>query len=267
MRSEAPDLDELLSVALAAASRAAEVHGATSRAELRLEHKRSPTDLVTQVDRDAEAVLVDTIRAARPRDGIVGEEGTDREGESGVCWILDPLDGTTNFVYGYPAYAVSIGVLVEGRRALGVVADTHRDLVYSGIVGRGASCDGRPLSVGCETRAELALLGTGFLPDAGVRAEQGRVLAALLPRVRDVRRSGSAALDLVSVASGALDVYFEFGLGAWDIAGGAAIAEAAGARVLELTPTVLPAPLVVAGNPALVEAISLMLIEAGAARA
>ncbi len=124
-----------------------------------------------------------------------------------------------------------------------------------------------PISVGHETRAPLALLGTGFLPDASVRAEQGRVLAALLPRVRDVRRSGSAALDLVSVASGTLDVYFEFGLGAWDIAGGAAIAEAAGARVLELTPTVLPPPLVVAGNAALVEALSVLLIEAGAARA
>lgn len=261
------DVDELLALAKRAAREAARVHASGAHSTLAVASKSSPTDLVTEIDRRAEAVLVETIRSARPRDGIVGEEGAAHPSETGVSWILDPLDGTTNFVYGYPVHAVSIGVEIGGRRVLGVVCDTARRLLYSGSVKRRADRDGQALEVGAQTDPSLALLATGFLPDARTRREQGMLLAQLMHRFRDVRRSGSAAIDLCLIASGALDVYYEFGLGHWDIAGGAAIAEAAGATVLELEPTSLPAPLVVAGNAPLVETLTAMLVEAGAVAA
>jgi myo-inositol-1(or 4)-monophosphatase len=144
------------------------------------------------------------------------------------------------------------------------VSDTANQRVYAGVAGRGASCDDQPIEVASQGNPSLALLGTGFLPDARVRRQQGALLAQLAHRFRDVRRSGSAAIDLCLVASGALDVYYEFGLGHWDIAGGAAIAEAAGATVLELEPLALPAPLVIAGNAQMVEPLVAMLVEAGA---
>ena len=264
----APELDEdlpaLLAIAEDAAGRAARVHAEGMGSKLSVTAKSSPTDIVPEVDRRAEAVLVEAIRSARPEDGILGEEGTAIVGATDVRWVLDPLDGTTNYVYGYPAHAVSVGVEIAGRRVLGVVCDSARSRVYKGIVGRGADCDGAALRIRSEVDPSLALLGTGFLPDARVRALQAALLAKLASRFRDVRRSGSAAIDLCLVASGALDVYYEFGLGHWDFAGGAAIAEAAGATVLELEPIALPAPLIVAGNATLVASLRELLVELGA---
>jgi myo-inositol-1(or 4)-monophosphatase len=138
------DLGELLSIAQQAARLAAAIHRRARDGPLGLSTKSSPADLVTAVDRAAEQQLVTAIHEARPHDAILGEEGTNVAGNSGVCWVLDPLDGTTNFVYGYPAHAVAVGVEIDGRRVLGVVYDTAHDRVYSGIVGAGAHCDGRP---------------------------------------------------------------------------------------------------------------------------
>jgi myo-inositol-1(or 4)-monophosphatase len=258
------NVDDLLALATRAALAAADVHASAARSGLEVAQKSSPTDLVTEVDRRAEVALVEAIRSERPGDGVVGEEGADHPSETGLSWILDPLDGTTNFVYGYPAHAVSVGLEIEGQRALGVVCDTARQQLYAGSLWHPATREGQPISVAQQRDPSLALLGTGFLPDASVRGRQGELLARLTHRFRDVRRSGSAAIDLCHIATGALDVYYEFGLGHWDIAGGAAIAEAAGATVLELAPRSLPAPLVIAGNGAIVEQLASMLIEAGA---
>jgi len=259
------DLKALLGLARRAAAAGAAEHRRARRATLDVGTKAGPSDLVTEVDRASEAAIVAAIRDARPDDSIIGEEGTSVAGASGLCWILDPLDGTTNFVHGYPAHAVSVGVELDGKRLLGVVHDAYHDRVFSGIAGATAECDGKPIAVRAETALAHALIGTGFLPDANVRRLQAEVLRHILPQVRDVRRSGCPSLDLCAVASGALDGFYECGLGRWDIAGGAAIAEAAGARVLELDSPILPAPLLVVANTRLADALTSALVDAGAA--
>lgn len=259
------ELEELLRIARQAAQAAAAVHRSAGQSSLGISTKASQSDLVTEIDRESERLLVSIIRAARPLDAILGEEGTAQAGTSGVCWILDPLDGTTNFVHGYPAHAVSVGVEIEGQRALGLVHDTFQDEVYAGIVGVGAECDGSPIAVRTETLLSRALIGTGFLPRADARYLQAEVLRDVLPHVRDVRRSGCPSLDLCAVAAGKLDGFYESGLGRWDIAAGAAIAEAAGAKVTELHSSTLPDPLLVAANPKLLDALVALLVKAGAA--
>ncbi|HKR01652.1 MAG TPA: inositol monophosphatase family protein [Pyrinomonadaceae bacterium] len=258
------NLEELLGVAQHAASVAAAVHRKALDGKVAVGTKSSPLDLVTAVDREAEQQLVITILDARPFDAILGEEGTDLPGTSGVRWVIDPLDGTTNFVYGYPAHAVAVGVEIDGKRVLGVVHDTYHDRVYSGIVGAGAQCAGKELKVRDDGTLSRALICTGFLPALNVRDLQGDVLRRLLPHVRDVRRSGCPSLDLCAVAAGTLDGYYESGLGRWDITAGAAIAEAAGATVIELHSDTLPDPLLVAANAQLIEALVKALAEAGA---
>jgi myo-inositol-1(or 4)-monophosphatase len=254
------DLEALLSIAQQAACLAATVHRTAPPGTLGISTKGSPADLATAVDREAERQLVAAIRQARPHDAILGEEGTNISGTSGVCWVLDPLDGTTNFVYGYPAYAVAVGVEIEGKRVLGVVHDTAHDQVYTGIVGVGAHCDGQPLVVQTQATLAQALIGTGFLPHLAVRSVQGEVLRQLLPRMRDVRRRGCPALDLCAVAAGRLDGFYESGLSRWDIVAGAAIAEAAGATVIELQSSRLPVPVLVAANAQLLEALVAVLV-------
>jgi len=257
----------LLEIAMHAAIAAAKIHrDAVQLSDFTIATKRTRSDLVTEVDRAAEQELVRVIRAVRPDDEIVGEEGTNVSGTSGVRWILDPLDGTTNFVHQYPAYSVAVGIEIGGRRKIGVVHDTFSDRVYAGIVGVGASCDGIAITVRNESRLEQALVATGFLPDADVRRSQAELLREVLPRVRDVRRSGCPSLDICHVASGNLDAFYECGLGAWDIAAAGAIAEAAGAKVLLLDSRVLPPPLLVVANDKLASALVGLLIQSGAGR-
>jgi myo-inositol-1(or 4)-monophosphatase len=184
-------------------------------------------------------------------------------GSSGVRWILDPLDGTTNFVHQYPAHSVAVGVEIDGRRALGVVHDTSSNRVYEGIVGEGAACDGKPIVVRNEDNLKQALIGTGFLPDEDVRRAQAGLLGQILPLVRDVRRSGCPSLDICNVASGALDAFYECGLGVWDITAAAAIAESAGATILLLNSKVLPNPFLVAANARLAALLAALLFETG----
>jgi myo-inositol-1(or 4)-monophosphatase len=260
------ELSALLELAKYAAGVAAAVHrSAADGGELKVETKSATCDLATEVDRTAERELVRVIRAARPDDEIVGEEGTNFSGGSGVRWILDPLDGTTNFVHRYPAYSVAVGVEIDGRRALGVVHDTFSNRVYAGVVGEGATCDGKSIAVRNECNLQKALIGTGFLPDADVRRLQADLLRQVLPRVRDVRRSGCPSLDICGVAAGTLDAFYECGLGQWDIAAAAAIAEAAGAKVLLLNSNILPNPLLVVANSKLTPSIVSLLVETGVA--
>jgi myo-inositol-1(or 4)-monophosphatase len=259
------EFSELLEIAKRAASLAAAVHRrAMEEGGFSVDIKKSPSDLVTEIDREAERELVTAIRAARPSDGIIGEEGSNFSGSSDVRWILDPLDGTTNFVHRYPAHSVAVGVEIDGRRAIGVVYDTFNNRVYAGVVGVGATCDGKPLAVRNECNLKQSLIGTGFLPDEDVRRLQTDLLRQILPRVRDIRRSGCPSLDICGVASGTLDAFYECGLGQWDITAAAAIAEAAGATILLLNSKVLPNPFLVVANAKLTSTIVALLVEAGA---
>ena len=262
------DLLELLEIAKHAAFLAAAVHRrAMDSGGLEFDTKSSTCDLVTEIDRESERVLVEAIRVARPDDEIVGEEGTNVSGSSGVRWILDPLDGTTNFIHRYPAHSVSVGVEVDSRNMSGVVHDTFSNRVYAGVVGERATCNEEPITVRGEGNLKQALIGTGFLPDENVRRKQADLLREILPRVRDIRRSGCPSLDICSVASGTLDGFYECGLGPWDIAAGAAIAEAAGATVRLLNSRVLPNPFLVVANARLASELVSVLVETGVVEA
>jgi myo-inositol-1(or 4)-monophosphatase len=254
---------ELETVAIRAVRRAGGVHARWRGVPVDAHAKASAMDLVTDVDREAEHELVQVIRASRPLDSIRAEEGTCVDGSSGFTWVLDPLDGTTNFVHGYPAHAVAAGVLRGDERVLGVVLDSARDQLWVGGSGRAPTLSARPLRVAPRRALSESLVITGFLPDVEIRALQAKVLGHVLPRVRDIRRSGCPALDLCAVASGHADAYFEFGLGPWDIAAGAAIVEAAGGLVSTEEVAGMPAPLLIAGSGhALVAELSAVVHEA-----
>lgn len=191
--------------------------------------KSSSTDLVTEFDRAAEAHIVSELRRLRPADAIVGEEGTSDDGTSGYAWFVDPIDGTTNFVYDQPSWSCSIGVALDGEMIAGAVYVPPLDELYSAAVGAGATRNGDPIAVSDTTDLSLALVGTGFSYDPATRRQQATAVADLIERVRDIRRLGSAAFDLCMVACGRLDVYFERGLNSWDAAAGELIAREAGA--------------------------------------
>lgn len=216
--------------------------------------KSTATDMVTEFDRASEALIVAGLLAARPHDGMVGEEGTATPGTSGIHWLIDPIDGTTNFLYGLPGYGVSIAASTSPSPAdtvVGAVYVPATDELFAAAKGRGATLNEAPIR--CSTNADLrtALVATGFSYQPERRALQGRRVAALLPQVRDVRRFGAAAPDLCYAAAGRVDVYFEHNLGAWDMAAGVLIATEAGctAGAIEGGP-VVPASVLVA-NPAL----------------
>ena len=188
--------------------------------------------MVSAADRDAEALIRRGLREARPDDGLLGEEGSHRESESGRVWVVDPLDGTTNFLYGFPQWAVSVAL--EGL--VGVVFDPVRDELFAASRGSGASLNGAALRMPLRADLSTALLATGFGYDAERRDKQGAVIGRVLPRVRDVRRAGAAALDLCWLAAGRLDAYYERGLNAWDWAAARIIVEEAGGAVADLWP-------------------------------
>ncbi|MBS4100449.1 inositol monophosphatase [Tsukamurella paurometabola] len=200
--------------------------------------KSTPTDPVTVVDTETERFVRERLAQVRPGDTVLGEEFGGDAGEAGtVRWIVDPIDGTVNFLYGVPAYAVSLGAQVDGVSVAGAVADVVHGTVYAAARGGGAreiAPDGtvRELRANPITDPALALVATGFGYARERREKQGRVLAELLPAVRDVRRIGSAALDLCMVAAGRADAHYEHGLSPWDWAAGALIAEEAGAVVI-----------------------------------
>lgn len=256
---------ELLHLAEAVAAETADLLRdglATARTEVRA--KSTPTDMVTEMDRAAEALIVQRIFKARPDDGMLGEEGTDLAGTSGVRWVVDPLDGTTNYLYGLPGFAVSIAAEIDGQVAVGVVHDVVRDESFAATVGGGATRDGLPIAVSDVTELGFALVATGFSYDRARRARQGAVLATVLPRVRDVRRFGAAAVDLCSVACGRVDAYYERGLAPWDLAAGGLIAREAGAVVRGFDGGAPGFDGVVASSPAVAGALLSLLVEAGA---
>ena len=199
--------------------------------------KSSPVDIVTLADRETEALIRSMLAEARPDDGFYGEESDAGESTSGLTWIVDPIDGTVNYLYGIPHYAVSIAVVEGGPDPLtwtalaGCVHNPASGDTYTATAGGGAFLGETQLQVADAVPLEFALVGTGFAYSATTRSEQGAVIAQLLPRVRDIRRMGTASLDLCAVASGRLNAYFERTLSPWDHAAGAFIAREAGARV------------------------------------
>jgi myo-inositol-1(or 4)-monophosphatase len=213
--------------------------------------KSTPTDLVTAMDRASEQLVVAGLLAARPGDAVLGEEGGTRTGTSGVRWLLDPIDGTVNYVYGLPQYAVSLAAEVDGAVVAGVVHNPESGEEWTATRGGGAWRSGRRLSGPQTTSVAQSLVGTGFGYDARQRAAQARVVAALLPEVRDIRRFGSAALDLCFVAEGRLDAYYESGLNPWDSAAGGLVAEEAGVLVTGLRGAPAGPALTLAAPPAL----------------
>lgn len=228
----------LLELAIDFAERVADRHAAGGTGDV--DSKSSSTDPVTQVDTDSEQMITEAIRATRPNDGIFGEEGIDVTGTSGFRWIIDPLDGTVNYLYGFAAHAVSIAVEQtsqgETTTIVGVVHDTALGNVYSAAAGNGAWVHRgeqlpRPLRANDVSDPGHALLATGFGYDPEVRRAQGKTIAQLLPQVRDIRRAGSAALDMCFVASGSVDAYYETGPHLWDVAAGSLIVAEAGGRV------------------------------------
>jgi myo-inositol-1(or 4)-monophosphatase len=259
-----PAARELLALARELARAAADVHARGLAADLTVHTKSSPTDLVSQVDREAEALIVDRLRATRPGDAVLAEEGTELTSSTGVRWIVDPLDGTTNYVYGYPAFAVSIAVEVDGVAEAGVVHDSSAGHVYEAVRGGGALCDGAPIHVRDQGELAHALVATGFAYRAEQREHQGRAAAYVLARVRDIRRGGSAALDLCHLAAGHVDAYWEVGTALWDFAAGTLIAQEAGAEVRLPEPAHGAGPAVVAARPALMPALLDLLRAAGA---
>jgi myo-inositol-1(or 4)-monophosphatase len=225
--------DELLAVAVDAARAAGDVLLASyARGAREVTTKSSPTDLVSEADLAAEQAIRDVLAARRPGDGIVGEEGADVAGSSGRRWIVDPLDGTVNFLFGIPQWCVSVAC--EGE--VGVILDALRGELFTVRAGGPALLDGEPLRASRRDDLATAMVATGFGYEAGVRAAQARVAARLLPQVRDIRRLGSAALDLAWTAAGRLDAYYEYGLNAWDVAAGEMLCAAAGLEIRHLEP-------------------------------
>lgn len=222
--------------------------------------KSSATDPVTEADRAAEATIVKLITQERPGDGLLGEEGAARESETGIRWVIDPLDGTVNYLYGLGNFAVSIAAEDADGALVGVVHDPVIKRTFHAVRGVGASVDGRPLHVNDPVPMARALLATGFGYDPQIRRLQGALIGRLLPRVRDIRRIGSAALDLCAVARGSADAYFEEGVRAWDIAAGALIAEEAGAQATR-TPPIAGQPGLLVAGPALFAELADELLE------
>jgi myo-inositol-1(or 4)-monophosphatase len=226
------DARELLEVARVAAAEAGKLLVEGRPADLGVaQTKSSPTDVVTEMDTAAERTILAAIRRHRPDDGFLGEEGGSESGGSGVRWVIDPIDGTVNYLYGLPAWAVSIGAEADGVAVAGVVLAPQLGEEYTAVRGEGSWLGGRRLRANEPDGLAQSLVATGFGYRAERREVQGRIVAGLLGQVRDIRRGGSAALDLCAVAAGRVDGYYERGTQAWDRAAGALIAEEAGARV------------------------------------
>jgi myo-inositol-1(or 4)-monophosphatase len=215
----------------------AQLREAFSGGALATEIKSSPTDLVSEADVAAEKLIRESLLSERPDDGMLGEEGSDSPGTSGLRWIVDPLDGTTNFLFGIPQWAVSIAVEDESGTLAGVVFDPMRDECWAAVRGAEPTLNGEPLRRPERTGGLAnALVATGFGYDADVRAAQAAGVTRLLPLVRDIRRLGSCALDLAWVAAGRYDAYYERGVKLWDIAAGELICASAGLHTRRLEP-------------------------------
>jgi len=238
-------------VAVEAARAAGQLLHDQFRKPRHIAYKSRPTDLVTEMDGRAEALIVERLQRAFPEDAVLAEERGAAAGRSGRRWLIDPLDGTTNYAHGLPIFAVSIALEQDGRVAVGVAFDPSRDELYVAERGAGATLNDEPLAVSRTPALDVSLLVTGFPYDIRDTGDTNLPeYAAFAVRSRAVRRLGSAVLDLAYVAAGRFDGYWELRLGPWDVAAGALLVHEAGGRATDLTgdPLDLDAPRVVASN-------------------
>lgn len=260
--------NELLDLARSVATQAAElVARRRSEGVAVADRKTSSVDVVTHADRESEQLIRRLLAEARPEDGFLGEESGAERGTSGLTWVVDPIDGTVNYLYGIPHYAVSVAV-VEGEpepsswKALaGAVVNLGAGETYTGTLGGGSHLNGQPLRVAREVDLSEALIATGFAYLQELRVEQGRVIAGLLPQVRDIRRMGTASLDLCMVASGRMNAYFERSLNPWDHAAGALIAREAGATVKGRGAEAEGKDFILAAEPAVAQKLEAILMQ------
>jgi len=238
--------------------------------ELQVSSKSTATDVVTDMDRRSERLLVQMLLDGRPGDGVLGEEGADRESTNGVRWVIDPIDGTVNYLYDIPIWAVSVGVEVDGVAVAGAVRIPSLGETYLATRGGGAICrtvDGdRELRVSSQADLPMALIATGFGYEVPRRRAQGRVVAELLPSVREIRRAGSAAVDLCWLAAGRVDGFYERGLHEWDHCAAGLIAQEAGAIVDGLRGAPASGELLMGANPALFPQLHDLLVALNADR-
>jgi myo-inositol-1(or 4)-monophosphatase len=251
--------EDLERLAIALAQGAAAVVRAGGVDGLAVSVKSTATDLVTQVDQETERWLVDELALRRPDDAILGEEGGGRTGTSGVRWLLDPIDGTVNFVLGIPVYAVSVAAEIDGVVVAGAVCNPVSGELFHARLGGGGYLDGRRLGGRRKVALTRAVVGTGFSYDARIRTRQVTALAPMLPRIGDLRRLGAASLDLCFLAAGRLDAYFEAGLNPWDHAAGGLVATEAGCIVSGLHGRPPSQRLYAAAGPALAESFFALL--------
>lgn len=195
-----------------------------------LDQKSGVLDFATQMDHESERLIVESILRARPDDGIIGEEGANRIGSSGYTWVIDPIDGTVNYLYGIPGWCISIAIKDEIGGLIGVVHSPSIGMTWSAIRGSGALCNGAPIKCNDPVPLDRALIATGFAYDIERRKPQAEFVQALLPKIRDIRRIGACAVDICMVASGLLDAHFEAGVNEWDYAAAGLIAQEAGAK-------------------------------------
>ena len=226
----------LLDLAVAVAEEAGEGLREAFGGVLAVSEKSSPTDLVSEADVATEALIRERLVAARPDDAILGEEGDDRAGTSGLRWVVDPLDGTTNFLYGIPQWCVSIAVEDGEGGVAAAVVDPMRGETWTATRSGPPALNGTPVQASGKDDLATALVATGFGYEARVREIQAGVIARLLPQVRDIRRIGAAALDLCWLAAGRYDAYFERGVQHWDVAAGQLLCERAGLAIRTLPP-------------------------------
>lgn len=268
MSADESDLSsELERLAIDLATGAAEVVRAARGNPLAVSSKSTTTDLVTAADRESERWLIEQIARRRPEDSVLAEEGGEQgTAGGGVRWVLDPIDGTVNFVLGLPQYAVSVAAEVSGVAVAGAVCNPASGELFHARAGAGAFLGPLRLDGPREVPLSRAVVGTGFGYDPARRVRQAAVVGALLPRVADIRRQGSASLDLCAVAAGRLDGYFEAGLSPWDYAAGALIAREAGCVVTGLRGSEPGAHMVAAAGRSVIDDFAALLEELGADR-
>jgi len=250
------DTTELVALAVEAAEEAGDLLLRRFRVPARgVGRKSSSTDMVSDADRDAEALIRERLRQTRPDDSIIGEEGGADEGDSGLRWVIDPLDGTTNFLFGLPQWAVSVACEDEDGGLVGVVHSPCTAETFTAMRGRGAYVGSKRLAVSAKSDLSDALVATGFSYVPDERAVAAEILVRVLPRIRDIRRAGAASLDIAWTSAGRFDAYFEIPTHHWDWAAGVVIAHEAGATVSELASIGPSGPGLLVAGPALHEAL------------
>ncbi len=202
---------------------------------LETDSKSSSVDMVTNADKASEKLIVEALTKARPKDGLVGEEGASKDTESGLTWYVDPIDGTTNFIYGME-FSVSLGVCVEDQPVAAIIYTPMTDTLYTATLDGGSYSNSKRLSINSPNSLSKALIATGFGYDPKQRVKQAEVVTSMIDKVRDIRRTGAASLDFTGVATGKVDGYYEVGPYSWDTAAGLLIASEAGAKTTAFSP-------------------------------